>query len=194
MKLFLFGLGNPGRKYEDTRHNIGHWFVNRFAHSENGTFEKQKDFEVCTLKFVDTEIILLKSHSFMNCSGNGLVSFLSKHFSPHDFLLIIHDELDLPFGRVKLSSGKSDGGHRGVQHVNEVLKSLPARLRIGIDRPLSDKLTISEFVLSQFSTEEKKSLNTLFPMLLNTLHLLLAKGFSQACNYANRYPNPSLNN
>jgi len=130
----------------------------------------------------------------MNCSGNGLARFLSLHLCPKDLFMIVHDELDLPFGKIKLSSGKSDGGHRGVQHVNQVLEFLPTRLRLGIDSPLSHNVSISEFVLTRLSTEEIKSLDSLFPKLLHTLKILLAKGLSQACNYANRHPVPSPNN
>ena len=194
MKLILVGLGNPGKRYDHTRHNLGHWFVNRFAQSANVSFNQQRDFEVCALNYSNTDIILLKSRNYMNCSGNGLTSFLSLHLCPKDLFMIVHDELDLPFGKIKLSSGKSDGGHRGVQHVNQVLEFLPTRLRLGIDSPLSHNVSISEFVLTRLSTEEIKSLDTLFPKLLHILKLLLAKGLSQACNYANRHPVPSQNN
>jgi PTH1 family peptidyl-tRNA hydrolase len=194
VKLILFGLGNPGKRYDHTRHNLGHWFVNRFAQSADVSFKQQRDFEVSMLNYSNTDIILLKSLNFMNCSGNGLARFLSLHLCPKDFFMIVHDELNLPFGRIKLSSGKSDGGHRGVQHVNQVLEFLPTRLRLGIDSPLSHYVSISEFVLTRLSTEEIKSLDTLFPKLLHILKLLLAKGLSQACNYANRHPVPSQNN
>jgi PTH1 family peptidyl-tRNA hydrolase len=191
VKFVLLGLGNPGDRYQDTRHNLGHWFVNRFSSDCNAHFVNSQDFSFSSFTFADTGIILLKSTRFMNANGTGITNFLKGNFSSNDLFMVVHDELNLPFGRVKLSRGKSAGGHNGVRNVIEELGFPPLRLRLGIDSGRSPDMILSDFVLSNLSTEEQKSLDSLFPKLKHAIELIFSRGISFASNYINRYPIPS---
>ena len=126
----------------------------------------------------------------MNANGTGLENFL-KNYSATDLFMVVHDEVNLPLGRPKFSQAKSAGGHNGVSNVIDILGYSPLRLRLGIDSERSNGITLTDFVLSKLSTEELKSLESLFPKLLHAIELLLSRGFSFASNYINRYPVPS---
>ena len=191
MKLIILGLGNPGIKYLNTRHNLGHWFVDMVAHAHNSTFEKQKDFKISSFKWKSKEIVLLKSLSFMNLNGIGLTKLFCKKSTSVNNIILVQDELNLPLGRVKLSQGKSAGGHNGVKNVIEEIGFSPPRIRLGIRRNNEPCSSLSEFVLSKLTKEEENSFDDLFPKLHHTLYLLISHGFSHACNYINRYPIPA---
>ena len=191
VKLILLGLGNPGKKYKSTRHNLGHWFVDRFANFLHTSFLKSDCFCVASSRLIDKEVVLLKSLHFMNSNGTGLASFLKKTSTSKDQFMLVHDEVNMPVGRVKFSSGKSAGGHNGVRSVIDALGYSPTRMRLGIDSNRSPDLSLSKYVLSDLSKEEQKSFDSLFPNLLHAIKLFLSDGLSSASNYANRYPIPS---
>ena len=191
MKLFILGLGNPGSKYLNTRHNLGHWFVDKVAHAHNSTFQKHKEFRVSSFKWETKDILLLKSLSFMNLNGKGLTKFFCMNSNPENSLVLVQDEMNLPLGRVKFSQGKSAGGHNGVKHVIEEIGFSPRRIRLGIRGQDEISCSLSDFVLSKLTKQEEKSFDDLFPKLYHTLHLLIFQGFSNDCNYINRYPIPA---
>lgn len=190
MKLILLGLGNPGSKYLHTRHNVGHWFVDYFANLNSSKFEKKADFLVSHFIHSQVNIFLLKSTLFMNQNGVGLLNFLKSMNPACDKFLVVHDEINLPQGRVKLSFGKSDGGHNGVKNVINEIGYSPIRMRIGIDSDNSSFVSRSDFVLDNFTPSEKANHISLFPKLVHGLHLLCDRGLSIATNYINRYPIP----
>ncbi|MEL0098189.1 MAG: aminoacyl-tRNA hydrolase [Opitutae bacterium] len=191
MKLILLGLGNPGNKYQDTRHNLGHWFTDRFSSVGNASFIKSEDFCLSSFTYTNAEIILLKSSHYMNANGTGLASFLNKNLMDQDIFMVVHDEVGLPLGKIKISQSKSAGGHNGVRNVIDALGYCPLRLRLGIDSERPPDMKLSDFVLSKFSIEEQKSLDSLFPKLKHAIGLLISRGISFASNYTNRYPIPS---
>ena len=190
MKLLLLGLGNPGEKFSDTRHNIGHNFVDYIANRYNAPFHNSDGFSISKLRLSSTDTMLLKSLNFMNLNGSGLTNLLNKHLLSADTFMLVHDEVNLPFGRAKLSQNKSAGGHNGVRSVIENLGYSPLRLRIGVDSPALTVSTLSKYVLSKFSNDEQDALIYLFPKLLHSLRLLITRGISFASNYTNRYPIP----
>ncbi len=190
MKLILLGLGNPGKKYSHTRHNIGHWFLDQFANLNSSKFETKPDFLVSQFFYFRVNIFLLKSTSFMNQNGIGLLNFLKIMNPASDQFLVVHDEINLPQGKVKLSSGKSAGGHNGVKSVIHEIGYSPIRMRIGIDSPSSPSVSMSDYVLENFSSSEIANNNSLLPKLVHGIHLLCDRGLSFAINYINRYPIP----
>lgn len=194
MKLILLGLGNPGVKYQDTRHNLGHWFVDRVARFYHTPFNTDEDFLVSKVTLTDCEIFILKSIHHMNLNGTGLSRFLMKNSLAEGLFMMIHDEINLPTGKVKLSFGKSSGGHNGVSHVIEELGFSPHRLRLGVDQNRLPDAPLSQFVLSKLSAVELKTYDVLFPKLIHALQILLVQGVSFACNYLNRYPIPNPSN
>ena len=190
MKLILLGLGNPGKKYSHTRHNIGHWFLDQFANLNSSKFETKADFLVSQFLYSRVNIFLLKSTSFMNQNGIGLLNFLKIMNPASDQFLVVHDEINLPQGKVKLSSGKSAGGHNGVKSVIHEIGYSPIRMRIGIDSPSSPSVSMSDYVLENFTSSEIANNNSLLPKLVHGIHLLCDRGLSFATNYINRYPIP----
>ena len=191
MKFALFGLGNPGSQYFETRHNVGHWFLDSLTDVGEAKYKIDNLFETSSFSLESVSITLIKSLRYMNLNGIGLANLLRKHsFSEANFMLV-QDEVNLPLGTAKLSHGKSAGGHNGVSSVLDQLGYSPLRLRIGVSNENKSQYKLSEFVLSKFSQAEKKVLDDLFPKLLHSIRLLICHGFAIACNYTNRNPIPS---
>lgn len=188
MKIII-GLGNPGKKYEKTRHNIGFLFLDFLAKNlaPQLKWQEKKSFQAQILKMQleDKEIYLIKPQTFMNSSGLTVLS-LKKKFPNFDWskdFWVIHDDLDLIFGRIKISFGASSAGHKGVESIINSLNSKNFwRLRLGIG-PTHKPSEI--FVLEKFSPEEEKKLNEIFKRGQEALILALENP-SQAMNLFNR--------
>ena len=155
MKLIV-GLGNPGKEYDNTRHNIGFIFIDDFAKSLNIRIDKKKFNGLYNEVVINNEkVILLKPQTFMNLSGESVIKFINYYKINIDDILIISDDLDLNFGKIRLRSEGSSGGHNGL---NNIILHLGTnkfkRLKIGIscNKPID---TIS-YVLGKFSKEEKE--------------------------------------
>lgn len=185
MKL-LVGLGNPGKKYAKSRHNAGFMFMDRLR--ETWDFEKfRMDFafqsEISKGNFLDESFLLAKPQTFMNLSGEAVQSL--KHFYKIDFsdICVIYDDIDLPFGTIRLREHGSAGTHNGLKSVvlNLGMEDFP-RLRLGICNAFFDKeeKDISDFVLSDFSAEEKKSLPKIFSRGIDALEHSFKTGFDSA--------------
>lgn len=157
----IIGLGNPGTKYANNRHNIGYMVVDELASQLGSTFSKHKsNASVAEGRVVmgGDKLILAKSNTFMNLSG-GPVSSLAKYFdvSP-EHIIVVHDELDLPFDSLKLKVGGGHGGHNGLRDIAKALDTQNfVRLRLGIGRP-PGRQDPADFVLGDFSSTEKKTL------------------------------------
>ena len=191
MKFALFGLGNPGPQYFETRHNVGHWFLDSLADIGEAKYNKDNLFETSSFSLESVNITLIKSLRYMNLNGIGLANLLRKHSFSEDNFMLVQDKLIYLSGTAKLSHGKSAGGHNGVSSVLDQLGYSPLRLRIGVSNENKSQFKLSEFVLSKFSQAEKKVLDDLFPKLLHSIRLLICHGFAIACNYTNRNPIPS---
>lgn len=126
----------------------------------------------------------------MNENGKGLRSFLQNNSTIDNNLFLVHDELTLPLGRVKLSEKKSSAGHKGVSSVLSELSFSPPRLRIGVGGERAETVPVSQFVLSKFTTVEASNLESLLPNLFHSVKLLANQGISVAMNYINTYPLP----
>ena len=153
----IVGLGNPGREYEDNRHNVGFWWVNELARSQNVSFKSERKFHgmVARGHLHNLEVRLLLPQTFMNASGRS-VSALSQFYdiSPEE-ILVVHDDLDLPPGRAKLKMGGGHGGHNGLKDIIAHLGSKDFwRLRIGIGHP-GERNEVSNFVLNAPRKEEQ---------------------------------------
>lgn len=159
MKLIV-GLGNPGRVYANTRHNIGFMAVNALANDYAIALKKDKQVYALAgkVKIGGKDVLLAEPVTFMNLSGVALKALLNKYkIEPQD-ILVICDDLDLEFGRLKIKKSGSSGGHRGLKSIIDSLATKQFnRLRIGIGRPLNE-IAASEYVLGNFSKKEKKSL------------------------------------
>mgnify|MGYP001825599260 CR=1 FL=1 len=159
MKKFLIvGLGNTGSKYQDTRHNIGFNVLNELADKENVTFETKRLGDLGRFKYKGRTFILLKPNTFMNLSGKAVNYWLRLENIPLENLLVITDDINLPFGTIRLKGKGSSGGHNGLTNINEILHTQNyARLRFGIGNDYGKGQHVN-YVLGQWDVEQRGQL------------------------------------
>jgi peptidyl-tRNA hydrolase, PTH1 family len=190
MKVII-GLGNPGRRYEQTRHNVGWWVLDHLADVWRiDGWRNDDDSTVAETRIGDTRVRLVKPQTFMNLSGAALRPYLRRFgWSAAKDLLVIVDEVALPLGTYRLRSRGSAGGHNGLKSIEAALGNQDyARLRIGIqptdaNRQVGD---LSDFVLDRFGAEEKAIVMDLMPKLADAVDIWLAEGIEKAMNLHNR--------
>ena len=157
-KYLIVGLGNIGEKYENTRHNIGFKVLDYFANQESLTFETQKLGDITTYKLKGRTFILLKPNTYMNLSGKAVLYWLTKEKIPLENLLVITDDLNLPFGSIRLKTKGSDGGHNGLKDIQDKLSTTKYnRFRFGISDVFSKGRQV-DYVLGEWTDEENKNL------------------------------------
>lgn len=147
--LAIIGLGNPGHKFERTRHNIGFIVVDALADRHHGAWQKKDAMETTTINLGEQQVILIKPQTFMNDSGR-VIPFLLKKGIKAENILVVHDELQLPFGKLKMRQGGSPKGHNGLRSIIQVIGQDFPRLSIGIARP-ERKEDVGNYVLQNFS-------------------------------------------
>jgi PTH1 family peptidyl-tRNA hydrolase len=160
--MLLIGLGNPGKEYEHTRHNVGFLVVDEFAkrHELSLRFKRAIEAELAESEIDGVSVILCKPQTLMNVSGRAIMKLMKKRpIDPKD-VLVMYDDADLPFGTVRMKLGGSAAGHRGMQSILEQFASGTniARVRIGIGRPDYPDVPLDEFVLQRWKREEEKTL------------------------------------
>ena len=188
MAYLIVGLGNPGNKYRETRHNIGFMSVDAFAEKESLVWKEKFNAEYASFTFKGEKGYLLKPMSYMNLSGDS-VQKASKFFKVEkEETLIIHDELDLPFGTVELKNGGGLAGHNGLKSIAELLSTKDfLRLRLGIGRPIHGD--VSNFVLSKFGSDEDIQLEKYINGTVEALEAVIVDGFGKT---ASKYKKKSL--
>lgn len=149
--LAVIGLGNPGVKYYGTRHNIGFRVVDALAQRYGGQWQQKELMDVATIRVGDKKLVLVKPQTFMNQSGK-VMPFLNKQGIKGHNVLVVHDELEYPFGKMKIRFGGSARGHNGLRSIIEYTGKDFARLRFGIGRP-EDKKMVGNYVLQNFSED-----------------------------------------
>ena len=177
----IAGLGNPGREYADNRHNVGFMVVDRLAEKLETSFQKVKMNALMTaLRYNDERLILIKPQAYMNLSGQAVSSFIRFYKLPLENVLVIYDDVDLPFETLRLKPDGGDAGQRGVRSIIQQLgtKSFP-RLRVGIDRP-PGRMEVSDYVLQNFSAAE----NEVLPFVLDTASEAVLHFIDQGLNQA----------
>ncbi|MGB0915586.1 MAG: aminoacyl-tRNA hydrolase [Crocinitomicaceae bacterium] len=133
MKYLVIGLGNPGSKYEETRHNIGFKVVDEFVKQRDGEFETEKLADVARVKFKGRQIIVIKPTTFMNLSGKSVNYWMQQEKIPRENILVVTDDIALPFGKLRLKGKGSDGGHNGLKDIQATLNTPQyARVRFGV--------------------------------------------------------------
>ncbi|TQJ31651.1 aminoacyl-tRNA hydrolase [Microbacterium sp. SLBN-146] len=179
----VVGLGNPGPRYETTRHNVGQLVVDELAARRGETFKAHK----AHARVVETwlrpggpKLVLAKPNSFMNVSG-GPVAGLAKFYGVDpDHIVVVHDELDIPFDTIKLKSGGGHGGHNGVRDVAKALATPDfPRVRVGIGRPVG-RQDPSDWVLEPFGATERKTLGILVADAADAVEQLVDEGLLAA--------------
>ena len=157
-KYLIVGLGNIGEKYQNTRHNIGFKVLDYFANQEDITFETQKLGDISTYKLKGRTFIFLKPNTYMNLSGKAVLYWLTKEKIPLENLLVITDDLNLPFGSIRLKTKGSDGGHNGLKDIQDKLNTTKYnRFRFGISDTFSKGRQV-DYVLGEWTEDENKTL------------------------------------
>jgi PTH1 family peptidyl-tRNA hydrolase len=178
----IVGLGNPGTKYTETRHNAGFWFVEEVARKYAATFRPEKKFhgEVAKISLQGNDIWLLKPDTFMNRSGLAVKGLLSFYQLTPEQLLVAHDEIDLPPGTTKLKTGGGHGGHNGLRDIISQLGSSDFhRLRIGVGHPGSKDLVV-DYVLHNASRDERSLIDADIDKAVSVMPSLAAGTFEKA--------------
>lgn len=182
----VIGLGNPGAQYERTRHNIGAMVINQLAIQNNAKFSNHKSrSDIAQFKLAGISVVAATLRCYMNESG-GPTKGLTDYFKvKSDRLIVVHDELDIPFEAIRLKQGGGDNGHNGLKSITSVLGADYFRIRMGIGRPVGQQ-DPADFVLKPFSATEKKVLPDFVAKGASSIESLITQGLVDAQSSFNR--------
>lgn len=185
-RWLVVGLGNPGPQYERTRHNVGFFVADVLADRIGGTFKAHKGRALLVEgRLVAQPIVVAKPTSYMNDSGGPVTSVASFFKVPAAHLVVVHDELDLEFGQLRVKLGGGDNGHNGLKSIRRSLGSGDfLRIRVGIGRP-PGRMTPADFVLRDFGATERKEVPVLVERAADAVESLLTEGLDRTQNAFN---------
>jgi PTH1 family peptidyl-tRNA hydrolase len=193
MKLII-GLGNPGRTYAHNRHNIGFMCLSHFAKTQGIRFDKKRGQARTGIGWVaGNQLIVARSQKMMNLSGDPVSRLVRKFSISLVDLIVIHDDLDLPTGKIRLRQDSSSGGHKGIESIIAYLGNHDfIRIRVGIGRPDIDgdstkdkEAAIIDYVLSDFTADERKTITEVIAKVNEAILCLLTEGLTAAMNKYN---------
>jgi len=190
--LLIIGLGNPGWKFQKTRHNLGFRVVDELVRKNNfPRFKLSKKFlaEISEGKIADQKVILAKPQTFMNLSGKSVKKLTNNLQLTTYNLWVIHDDLDLPLGKIRISVGRGAAGHKGVESIIKELKTKNfVRFRVGV-KPKTSNLkpeTLDRFVLQKFTREEEKILKKIIKKTIEIINFSLKSGIEKTMQKFNK--------
>ena len=194
-KGVIVGLGNPGPKYEKTRHNIGFMLVEHLlqlaAKRKSMRLEKideSGDYEMWSVKFAGAFRLLAKPMTYMNLSGKAVSKICGRHGIKPENVVVVHDELDLPVGRMKLKKDGGNNGHNGLESIQESLGTPGfCRLRLGVGRPTEQYKVISDWVLEPFDDQAASHLPEIIGHAVKGLDLFYRRGMGFAQHHVNSF-------
>jgi PTH1 family peptidyl-tRNA hydrolase len=180
-RWIVIGLGNPGQEYERTRHNIGAMVAVELAKRSGKKLSSHKSrANLAEYKLASGDSIAVATlHSYMNESGGPTKSLMDFYKAKSDHLIVIHDELDIPFEAIRIKQGGGDNGHNGLKSITKVLGPDYFRLRMGIGRPLGNQ-DPADFVLKPFSANERKNLELFVTKGADAIEALISEGLERA--------------
>lgn len=186
MKFLIVGLGNIGKEYEQTRHNVGFDVVDALAIKHAASFATEKHADVCEFGFKGKKIVAIKPNTYMNLSGKAVRYWMNEHKVELKNVLVVVDDLAIDFGKMRLRANGSDAGHNGLKNIQELLqtKEYP-RLRIGIGNNFPKGRQI-DFVLGKWSKEESSELITLLPKAVEAIESFIFQGLGPAMTQFNK--------
>lgn len=185
MKYLIVGLGNIGPEYQNTRHNIGFMILDALAKASNITFTTQRYGDVAEMRLKNKQLILLKPSTYMNLSGNAVRYWLDKENISIDNLLVLVDDLALPYGAIRLKGKGSDAGHNGLKNIAELLKTQSyARLRFGIGNDFPKGCQV-DYVLGHFTEEQEKAMPERLNVAVEAIKSFCLAGLSITMNQFN---------
>lgn len=192
MKLIV-GLGNPGQGYSNNRHNVGFICLKHFAKANKIAFDKkQADARIGRGNVEGVDVVLAKPQTYMNLSGKSVNRLAHKFKLKPEDIIVVHDDMDLPLGKMRIKSGSGSGGHNGIDSIIRELGSRDfIRIKVGIGRPgreTNDKYyndDVVDFVLSNFPRDEKKELEPVIETVISAIVCLITEGLEPAMNKFN---------
>ena len=186
VEWMLVGLGNPGPKYAQSRHNVGFHIIDRLAQSEELRFsQRQSKALIARGRIEGVSVALVKPQTFMNLSGQAVGPLARFYKIPADHLLVIYDDLDLNLAQFRMRMQGSAGGHKGMTSIiNHLGKQDFPRIRIGIGRP-PGQMPVEAYVLQKFSDEEWEAMGVTYRHAMDAIRALLAQGLAYAMNNFN---------
>ncbi|CAM1343242.1 Peptidyl-tRNA hydrolase [Tenacibaculum aestuarii] len=186
MKKFLIvGLGNIGEKYDNTRHNIGFKIVDAFVKEYDGSFESEKLGDVATLKIKGKTVIVLKPNTYMNLSGKSVKYWMQKENIQIENLLIITDDLNIDFGKIRIKGKGSSGGHNGLKDIQDKFNTgAYPRFRFGVGADYSKGRQV-DYVLGEWSSEEESAMIERIPTSVNAITSFINAGLANTMNEFN---------
>lgn len=178
--FLVVGLGNPGKEYVNTRHNVGFMAADALA-KEYGfdSFREKFDGLIAEGKIGGEKVYLLKPLTYMNLSGNSVVKAANFYKILPQNVIVIHDDMDLPIGKIKAKIGGGSGGHNGIKSVDAAISANYNRIRIGIGHVQGGVKETCDFVLSQFSKAEIEGVSEVISTVVSTMEVLLKKGIAE---------------
>ena len=193
MEYLVVGLGNIGAEYASTRHNMGFMILDAWAQASNVLFKTDRYGDIAEVSWKGRWFVLLKPSTYMNLSGNAVRYWMQKLNLPLENLIVISDDLNLPFGTLRLRPSGSSGGHNGLEDITAKLQSDRwARIRVGIGNDFSRGGQI-DFVLGDLSDEEKQQVPELAAKVIQGIKDITAVGIGRAMNTLNVKPKPAKN-
>ena len=188
MNYLVAGLGNIGQEYANTRHNAGFMVLDAWAQASNAVFTTQRYGDVAEVTFKGRKITLLKPSTYMNLSGNAIRYWMTKLKLPVENLLVICDDLNIPFGTLRMRKKGSDGGHNGLKNIQELLGTQDyARIRVGIGNDFLKGGQV-DFVLGKLDEEELKAMPEICAKVIEGAKSFVFCGADRAMNSFNTKP------
>lgn len=183
----VFGLGNPGKKYERTRHNIGFLVIDAFAKKHNVELDQYNFHSLMgRLKIGKEDTFLVKPLTYMNLVGNAIKEIYKNFDIEIKDIIVINDDVDLELGRIKIAGKGGDAGHLGVRSIIQSLESEDfPRIRIGIGRPFFQEITLREYVLQQFTPEEWEKIEPAILKATAAVEAIILEGIEKAMSRYN---------
>jgi PTH1 family peptidyl-tRNA hydrolase len=187
--FLVVGLGNPGRQYQGNRHNVGFRIVDQLAARAGASSPREKyGAELFEIVLGGERVLLCKPMEFMNLSGQAVQKVAGFHKIPATSTIVVHDELDVPFGRLKLAAGGGAGGHNGIRSIIADLGTPDfPRVRVGIDRP-PPEWKGADYVLANFTGTEQKQLPEVIDLAADAVEEIVTRGLPAAMNKFNQKP------
>jgi peptidyl-tRNA hydrolase, PTH1 family len=182
-RWLILGLGNPGPEYAGNRHNVGAMCCDAIAASIGTSLKRDKSRALAgTGRLAGSPVVVAKPITFMNLSGGPAAALRTFYKIPEDRIVVIHDELDLPFGTIRLKLGGGDNGHNGLRSITSALHTRDYhRLRVGIGRP-PGRMDPADYVLRDFAASERAELPEVIGRCADAVEVLLTKGLAEAQN------------
>ena len=182
----VVGLGNPGGKYAMTRHNIGFMALDAYAASVGAGLGSPKWKEehqafVTRLKMDDVEVLFVKPQTFMNKSGESVQPLMAYYKIPLENVIVVHDEIDVPFGAIRIHKNRGSGGHNGIKSITQMVGTMDySRLKLGVGRSPNPNIDAATHVLQNFSDQEQAELHDFLGIAGDAIESLIFDGLSKA--------------